>query len=289
MLRQDVLFSTMLEEHTARFVLVAAVRSLLGQRSVTLLFRPAEAVHGRSARLRLKRLMLGALKHMPGVSILTILPMAMDPAFARVATGWIYDPQLWDLPDDAALPAPPLDLAATAGRRTLVCALGTQNAGKGFGLFCDIWADARIRDRYLFVSAGKVAAPLAERAAAFAASGGMLLDRFISNDELLGIYGASDLVWSCYAPNYDQASGIFGRAMQLGRQTLVRDGSFVEALARHLDRPAVALPWDAAAAAAALLATAPCAVTPVDRAALRAASLSRLEDALGLPPPAASA
>ena len=38
----------------------------------------------------------------------------------------------------------------------------------------------------------------------------------------------ADLLWCCYNPIYDQSSGIFGRAIQIGRPTIVRKGSCLE-------------------------------------------------------------
>ena len=277
------IFSTMLEEHPMRFAVVAALRALMGKRSVTLIFRPVEAATGRSMRLRAKRLALSLLKRSRRVSVLSILPFDANPAIARSATGWIYDPQFWDVPLGKVLPPPPIDLASLARGRKIVCALGTQNEQKGFDLFCRLWADhADIRDRYLFVAAGKVTDSLKDTAEAFMAAGGVVLNRFISDDELLGLYGASDLVWCCYAPNYDQASGIFGRAIQLGRTPIIRAGSLVDRLSRNLSIPAIAVSYEPQDAASILAEASLAKPRTIDVAAMREDSSRSLFAALGV-------
>lgn len=75
------------------------------------------------------------------------------------------------------------------------------------------------------------------------ALGGVVFDRMVSDEELLSLYGASDLVWSCYSPHYNQSSGIFGRAFQLGKPSLVRESSYLADLADILEHPALRLPF----------------------------------------------
>ena len=237
--RQPVLVA-MIEESFGRYVAVAAVRALLGRRTVGLLFRPRPALEGKGLRLAAKRWALQGLRALREVRTLTILPFAVEPGFARIADGWIYDLQCWDLcgadgagqlptADDArALAA---EMRAEAGERRICCAAGRQDAAKGFDQFAAMFAQSpALRDAMLFVSGGKVAPAMAGAAEALKAAGGLVYDRFISDDELLDLYAAADLVWCVYAPEYDQASGILGRAMQLGLPVVVREGSLVERL-----------------------------------------------------------
>jgi hypothetical protein len=73
----------------------------------------------------------------------------------------------------------------------------------------------------------------------------MLLDRHIDDAELFCLYRNADLVWSCYAPDYNQSSGIHGRAVQLGIPVVVRKGSYIDALGETLSHPSLALPYGA--------------------------------------------
>jgi hypothetical protein len=282
------LFSPMLEEHTAKFLIVAIFRALLGRRSCALMFRPGEAVRSSAPRHLVKKVLLKVAKALPAVTVATIMPFELDPAFAGIADGWIYDPQLWDLaPDEDAHGS---DLARTvheqAAGRAVAVALGGQSRDKGFDFLADVWA-ARpgVRDRWLFVAAGKVASGSREKADRFADQRGLLVDRFITDAELRDLYREATVVWACYSPDYDQASGIFGRAVQTGRPIVVREGAYVERLAEILEHPMLAIPWNDTEAAAAALASPPAAVDkPATKVAtMRERSIATLSRALGLP------
>jgi hypothetical protein len=248
------LFSLMLEEHPLRFLAIAAIRVVLGARSTSLLFRPREAATGRSIRHALKRVMLKSAIRLPGVYIVSLIPFETDPSVSAVASDWVFDPQLWDLrntsPSHSSLSSEVLKRAA--GRKVL-CALGQQTAEKGFSLLSELWAGSEtFRSQWLVVVAGKVR-DQREQIDRFVETGGLLIDRFLSDEELLSFYGIGDLIWCCYAPSYDQASGIFGRSIQLGRVPVVRTGSNIEAVARLLRVPIISVPWNPEGAAALIL------------------------------------
>lgn len=281
--RGESIFSTMMEEHGIRFAVVAAARSVFGRYSATLLFRPMEAVYGKSIRLKFKRIILAVLRRIRGISVFAIFPPLLDRRLELVTTDWIYDPQLWDLEKNTPTPHALFDFKALARGRKIVAAIGTQNSNKGFGVMCDAWVNnPSLRERYLFVSAGKVAENMMEEAAAFSLSGGYLINRFITDEELLSLYESSDLIWCCYSPEYDQASGIFGRAAQLGRCPIVRQGSQMEALATLLNLSVIAVPWKADQAATILLHANKLASPELDTDQLRLESMNKIFRALGL-------
>lgn len=287
-LSPQALFSPMLEEHTAKFLSVAILRALLGRRSCALMFRPGEAVRSRAPKHVAKKWLLKFARLLPPVTIVTIMPFDLDPSFARIAGDWIHDPQLWDLAPDAASSETTLarEVREAAGGRPVVLALGGQSRDKGFDFLSDAW-DARpdLRAAWLFVAAGKVAKASREKADRFAGQGGLLVDRFVSDEELRDLYREASVVWACYSPEYDQASGIFGRAVQTGKPVVVRRGAYVQRLAEILDHPALATPWDDADGVAAALETPPPAVEkPAAKVkAMRERSVAVLSRALGLP------
>jgi len=249
----DSLFFMMMEETPIGFVLTAPIRSLLGRKTSCLLFRPGESVHPKSLIHQVKRALLQSLRRLPGCNIITLLPFDLEPGFAAFANNWIYDPQLWDVkllgydaPPSKAMQEFIGEIRERAGTRKVVVALGTQNQIKGFGFFCQLWNSPKseaLRQETLFVSLGKVAPTLTGLATEFAENGGYLLDRMASNEELLALYQCTDYVWACYAPQYNQASGIYGRAVQFGVPTVVRSGSFLDRLSTILDEPKIGLAW----------------------------------------------
>jgi len=250
-------FFLMIEESFALYFCVAMWRSLFGWRTVGLLFRPGPTSEGASFRLRLKRLLLRMLKKMPRVQTLSIIPLSLEPCFDKIVDGWIYDFQLWDMsaadrktysalltgagdcPQDAR--ALHDKLRAKAAGRRVVTAIGIQNRQKGFDRFAQAYDDKNLRARWLFASGGKIAPACTPDKSALNAAGGVTIDRFVSNAEILALYAAGDVIWCAYDKAYDQASGILGRAVQFGRPVIVREGSFSHKFCRTEHLPHLVL------------------------------------------------
>ena len=89
----------------------------------------------------------------------------------------------------------------------------------------------QIANQVLVVCAGRVTPGNSNLAARLSAQGALIIDRFISDVELESLYGIADAIWACYAPDYDQASGVFGRAIQWGVPVIVRESSVIAAFA----------------------------------------------------------
>lgn len=287
--RRPVLFP-MIEHGTGRFVLACLLRTLLGRRTVGFLFRPLPTATGRTLRLRAKRCLMRLVRLLPGARTIILLPFTLDPALAKVATDWIYDLQNWDLVlDPPTLPTPEAQamaaqITASAAERPVIASIGFQTPSKGFDRFTAIYSNnAAIRRHWQFAYGGTVITPLKSAAQGFAAAGGFGVDRYVSDDELIGFYLNADLMWCVYDSDYDQASGILGRAMQLGVPVAVRAGSLVHRLCQATDHPHVAV---ASHDGRELLASPPARLDP-DEARHRAEdhgakSLMRLEQALGI-------
>ena len=275
-----------------QFAMAAVLRGMLGRRTVGFLLRPLPALKGKNPRLILKRIALWLLRRIAGVQVLTIIPFAIEPQLDCIAAGWIHDLQNWDLQLEHRTAPPAADGALSreitdrAGGRPVCCAIGRQEIAKGFDRFAGIYGDDEaLRDQVLFAFGGSVAPELKALAGAFAAQGGFALDRFVSDAELLELYAAADLIWCVYAPDYDQASGVLGRAMQLGIPVAARRGSVIAAICANEGHPCIEIDEDHAAQAL-------CAIPPRLEAADAHArarrhgqtSLTRLAAALGVEP-----
>lgn len=228
--RSPVLF-LMIEEAFLLYLVTSLLRALTGRRTVGLLLRPMPLVTSHRPVERCKRLALQWLKRLPGCQTLTIVPFSVFPAFSSIASGWIYDFQLWDLTGEEREAVDTLRRERHPPECGVVTAIGTQNRRKGFDLFADIYTrSCDLRRRFQFIACGKVAPGVADYAAAFSEAGGVAVDRAVSDCELLGAYAASDAVWCLYPPAGDHASGILGRAAQLGIPVVVRYGSLAHRL-----------------------------------------------------------
>ncbi|PXW93248.1 hypothetical protein C7444_12112 [Sphaerotilus hippei] len=230
----------MIEESFALYLFSALWRSLFGWKTVGLLFRPKPALYGVSVRLKLKSFLLKQLRRVAVVQTLSIVPASLDSRIMEIADGWIYDFQLWDI--DAAAQQKFLeisgsqasgdavdllqDLSRRAAGKKIVVAIGGQDKNKGFDDFSNFYSAPGVRDQWLFASGGKVSEDCQVYKNQIEAAGAHVLDRFISDDELMALYAASSVVWCAYSENYDQASGILGRAVQFGIPVIVREGSY---------------------------------------------------------------
>jgi len=219
------------------YCVMSCLRSVFKRRTVGLLLRPKPALIGRNPRLRIKKLILTWLLRLPQVQTLTILPFYLDPNFGAIADGWIHDPQLWDLTakereraetTEGTLCA---DIRKVAAGRHICCAMGRQDKSKGFHWFAELYAkNSELRRLMLFAFGGKVNATLKPSLSAFEQAGGFACNRVVNDAELLDLYAVADLVWCVYDPGYDQASGILGRAVQLGIPVVVRRNSLAHRL-----------------------------------------------------------
>ena len=240
-------------------LLSAALRSLCGRKTVGLFFRPGYCFVQGSIKYWVRRYLFAIVSRLPHVQILSIVPFPLSPRFALVASNWIYDPQLWDT---RYLGHSHLDnsgmiektLSEKANGRQIIVALGGQNKTKGFDYFTELWCSSPgIREKFLFVAAGKVSDSSKRCAEKFEQNEGLLINRRIEDAELFYLYDKAHAVWSCYAPDYDQSSGIHGRAVQFGIPVIVRAGSLIESLGALLPHPTLALSFDDEASAARML------------------------------------
>lgn len=239
---ERLLFCT-LDDTVAGFGLIAVLRSLFGRRTVGILLRPQSCRRGGGPKAFAKYWMFRMLKWMPKVSVLSIVPHPLCPDAAAVSSHWVHDPQLWDY--TSIHPNPDLSLRdavvkRAAGRRVLVF-VGTITPIKGVALLAKLAPD--LAEEYLIVAAGRVSYDAKSDVSRLIDIGAMVVNRTVTDQEIEALYDVADLVWCCYRPDYDQASGIFGRAVQFGRPAVVREGAMIARYAELAPVAVVPIPW----------------------------------------------
>lgn len=253
--RAERLFFGTLDDDVAGFAAVSIVRAFLGRRTGGLFLHP-NTCWGSGLKPRIKWILFASLSRIPNVTVLSILPYGLMPKLRNVSNGYVHDPQFYD-----QLEAPPSadagtlrSLTAAAAGRPILAFLGWGTQEKAYPALSQLAAQPGLADRVLIVTAGKIVESCAAAATRLRASGAVVLERFVSDEEMEAIYRSSRWIWNCYAPGYEQASGIFGRAVQHGRAVVLREGSVTLAYyAQLLGHPALVLPEISAAAAAVLL------------------------------------
>lgn len=241
-----LLFAT-LDDDIASFVAVALARSALGRPTAAVFFQPQRCFVEGSTKSSVKLWIFKILRRLPGLVILTIMPFDLAPQFILVAHGGVVDPQYWDLQNMLSYKHPvetelSRSIKYAAKDRKVLCLMGSLNSYKGFQFIAEtLKAHPDLKDHFLVVAAGRVTADASDLACDFVQCGGILIDRWLDDTEILSLYSVSSLIWSCYAPEYDQASGIFGRAIQMGVPVVVRRGSFIDKFARKISSPVVSV------------------------------------------------
>lgn len=241
-----VCFAT-LDDHLPTCMIISIIRAVLNRPTLAIFLRPHSCFDITKYKSLLKRLLLYNLRQLPKVTIITILPFEVDERDRIVATCALHDPELWDLVDKSVLrqrEASPLSckIKERARGRPVVAMLGSLNRIKGFGILTELlWCDPRVTDKYFIVAAGCLSSDCAQLAAEFERGGGFLVNRRLTDEELLSLYGIADIIWACYQPEYDQASGIFGRAVQFGVTPAVRMQSRIHRFANLAGIKTVAL------------------------------------------------
>lgn len=227
------------------YVLLALARMMLMRRTVILILRP-QIGPGQWVKRSIHQL----LAAMPGVRLGTIFPISPEShLYGR--SSLILDLEYWDRTGMAAPAATPLSdavRAAAAGRK-IVAALGWFSADKGGHMLIDLAQRPDLAEKFLFVLTGIVLPDVQDRLDAAPRHALFTETRELSDDELMSLYPAADLVWCCYSPERDISSGIFGRSLQFGVPAIVREGSLLQRQAEGRAE-CIAVPWGDSEAAA---------------------------------------
>lgn len=246
---KGAVFFLMVEDNFSLYFFACIFRSVLGKRTVGLLFRPKPVIESTKIKHKIKFWMLKFLCQFSETRTISIVPIALEPAISEIVDDWVYDFQLWDLTvsqkdtvkkiKEKYMRGDPKLLndyevlrdigAYNLERKKIIVSLGAQNKSKGIHQLSSYCSDL-IKNDYCLVIAGRFSANESDTRRNIIDSGGVVIDRYLSDEEILVMYAIADAVWCFYDPSYDQASGILGRAIQLGVLPVVRKKSYSELL-----------------------------------------------------------
>lgn len=237
-----------LEDNIIYHLWLIFIRTLLFKKTVAIAMNPARSFNGGLFKHKLQSLLMKALKLNPFVKTLTILPFYLDSRLSKLADDWIYDPQFWDL-NLEEISKINTDLAdeilAKAKGRKILLFLGKANQIKGFDRLVEVMEQDLTLGKKLFIlAAGNHTGATKGLLERFADVGGNIVNRFLSEDEVTSLKYNSDIIWALYDPYYNSSSGLFGRAMQLGKDVFVRKDSYIANMALNLDYPVQAVEFN---------------------------------------------
>ncbi len=221
----DRLFFGTIDDDVAGFAHIALRRMMRGKQTAGIFMQPQTCL-APSVRARFKRWIFWLLSRAPNIDILSIVPFPAVDGASKVATDWVHDPQLWDAVDEADSGGCDSTAVFTqvAGGRPILAFLGTVSRVKGIEHLAAIMtANSEVGRQLCIIVAGAVQPETRDAANAIAAAGGCVIDRRIDDAELFALYRSAKAIWCAYAEDFDQASGVFGRAIQFGRRPIIRN------------------------------------------------------------------
>jgi hypothetical protein len=235
LVRAPKVFFATIDDDYFGFAAVALVRMAIFRPTMGLFLRPQQCFQNdRKIVYFIKRYAFKIIRKIPKITVMLIVPIDVHPNYEEIADDWIYDPQLWDLTFEKKKLTPPETeiskrIERERGSKKVLSYIGHASNIKGFDIISDaIIKNPDVAKDLLFVVGGKISEECTLAAKKLEEMGMIVINRYVTDQEILSIYGATDLVWCCYDVNYDQASGIFGRAIQMQRLTVVRKGSIID-------------------------------------------------------------
>lgn len=209
-------------------VFVTACRIIRGRRTVALCYRNDESQSLFYARSLVRRVIVSLLRHCPSTEIIQVFPPTLGSAHRQ---RWIYDPEWWDLLE---MPVEEHGVALLDGGTKSVLFIGNVDPLKGLDFFVDAAETTkRSGSRLKFIVVGASSGLTTSQRERLEAAGAVIVDDVPSDGEFIDYIRRATFLWCCYHPAYDQSSGVFGRALQLGAPAIVRRGSLLEQCARR--------------------------------------------------------
>lgn len=237
-IHHPIIFAT-IEDSFFLFVSTAIVRSILRKKTLGLSLDANKFPGHSRSRQHIKKAIYKLVDRCAGVRRFSIIPSFANSDKTTNYKNWIYDPAFWDLSGldlhkasqalltDHGLLGETLDDEALT-----ILYLGSIDQRKGFDNFVKLLEVSRNQGLHLrFIAAGH-SGPNVSQASLdmFVSLGGILINRRLTEEEVLLLQKNADIFWGCYHPSFDQSSGIAGRAFQLNKTIIVRENSISERL-----------------------------------------------------------
>lgn len=236
-----LLFSTM-ENDRWFFLFIAVARSFMSRDTSAIVMNVDVCFRGGGAKRFLAKLAYGLPTFMGNIHMISILPFYLNEKYRRLSNDWIYDPQFWDIKEQIEYEKLPItEISEQIKKRSegkpILLYLGKPSEHKGFDFLLKILrAESSLASDFFIVVSGK-AEDAQRKIEDIKALGIFVVDRYLTDDEVLSLKKVSTCLWAVYHPKYNSSSGVFGRAMQLSKYVCVRRGSILDQIAKNLNYP----------------------------------------------------
>lgn len=237
-LAADRLYLLTIDERPILSLLLAASRSLLFKRTFLFYLGLNRGLNSPGLKWKIKRFLFKSLKMQHLINIVSICPEGVDYMADKLSHISVVDLNFIDL-EEHELPNQKRHVSSQNKR--ILSSFGLQTPRRGSDLLMSVFnGSAEIRSHYVFEINGVAQGISHELQERFLDVGGIIQSRWLEDDELLSKLVSSDVVWCMFSPDYDQSSGVFGHAAQLGVKSLIRSNSYLEKLANTISIPVLA-------------------------------------------------
>lgn len=203
------------------FTPIIMIRSLFGLKNIMLSVR-SEFLLFSGWKYSVKRFVFRFLKNIPHIRLISIHKNNED--LKKFFTDFIYDPQYWDLKYLDMEQRRPPELNQFKTDKKIMVFLGPLADRKYRGKLLK-YISNKSSLNFHFIFAGKMMKEDADIINTHKDC--TAINRFITNEELFFLYQLSDLVYAFYKIDKGP-SGIFGRAMQMGKNAVVKEGGYLD-------------------------------------------------------------
>ncbi len=247
-----VIFVT-IDDSLFHYILCSLIRSTLRRKTVGIFLQPLGIAKNNTIKDAVKVLFLSLLVKLNLLLILSIYPQRLAFGAFKYYSEWIFDPAFWDLSEKTKL----TNKIVTENYCNFkfepdtlyVLFLGTISNRKRFDLFVECCVANNNSPEVKFLAVGEkyisqenirdvVPDSTFSR---FTDFGGVFIEKYPSEEEVIYFQGNAQFHWAFYAQNFDQSSGVAGRAYQLNKHLIVRKNSLISELLDDLDFPKIAL------------------------------------------------
>jgi hypothetical protein len=222
-----------IDDNIYLFFVVAFIRNLFGKKTSGLLFSPWTAFKKKSIKALLKRLVLKFFKKCKHITVICYVPYYLDERYELISEDWIYDLEFWDLmlsDRKSLVPTQPKNSKEEA----TIYFLGAIAFRKGINLLSFLkqsldkngWA-GRLEIK------GAVGDDPQRISNSLYSLRDCIEDKYLSDSEFIDFASKGTHLWCCYEPSYNSSSGIFGRALQLGKVPIIRRGSIIDRICQY--------------------------------------------------------
>lgn len=231
--KKTIIFLT-IEDSIFFYIFCAFVRGVLGRKTIGLSLYAVKQKHNIDLKGILKIYIMRVLSMVDNINTVSIIPFDIHPPLQRFCSFWIYDPAFWDLMvkgvDSSVIGEDVISSIKRSTGNKIVLYLGSLDNRKGFDDFVKASKCANNKNAQLsFIAAGHQGINVSKvDIDEFKSSKGYLINRRLTENEVLILQESADVFWALYPKSFDQSSGICGRGFQLRKPVIVRSFSFAE-------------------------------------------------------------